>query len=201
MKAIQIIRDEHRTLAAVLHGLAYLTRDIRERGATPDFELFAAMIYYIDAFPERFHHPKEDRYLFALLRQRCPAAAPTLDALHAEHVEGARHMRDLEQALIRYRAVGAAEYAPFAAAVEAFTTFQYAHMRREERDVMPLAEAHLTVGDWEQIDEAFLGHTDPLLGEVPGTQWQRLFSRIVALAPAPIGVGPERAVDARATRP
>ena len=199
MKAIQIIRDEHRALAAVLHGLNWVTRDIREKGAAPDFELLAAMAYYIDAFPERFHHPKEDRYLFARLRERCPAAATTLDALQAEHAEGARRMRDLEQALTRYRAGGAAEYAPFAAAVEAFTTLEYAHMRREEREVLPLAEAHLTPDDWAVIDEAFLGHTDPLLGEASGTQWQRLFTRIVSLAPAPIGVGPERGRDTSTT--
>src|SRR6478752_7114349 len=63
MQAIRIIRDEHRAIAAILHGMLFLVRKIRDRGATPDFNLFGAMIYYIDAFPERFHHPKEDRYL------------------------------------------------------------------------------------------------------------------------------------------
>ena len=51
----------------------------------PNFELLGAMIYYIDAFPERFHHPKEDEYLFRLLRVRHPDAAPLLDRLNIEH--------------------------------------------------------------------------------------------------------------------
>ena len=50
MRAIQIIEDEHRSLAAVLHRLLYLVRDIRLRGAAPDFELLGAMLDYIDAF-------------------------------------------------------------------------------------------------------------------------------------------------------
>ena len=60
MQADRIIQDEHRSLAAVLHGMLYLVHDIRDRGAKPSFDVFGAMIYYIDAFPERFHHPKED---------------------------------------------------------------------------------------------------------------------------------------------
>src|ERR1700681_1621609 len=78
MKAIRIIRDEHRSLAAVLHGMLYLIREIGERGIKPDFNVLGAMVYYIDAVPERFHHPKEDKYLFALLRARWPEARPLL---------------------------------------------------------------------------------------------------------------------------
>ena len=33
-----------------------------------------AMIYYLDTFAERVHHPKEDQYLFGLLRQRSDEA-------------------------------------------------------------------------------------------------------------------------------
>jgi hypothetical protein len=72
MQAIRIIHDEHRAIAAILHGMLYLIREIRDRGAKPNFDLFGAMIYYIDAFPERLHHPKEDMYLFRVLRTRHP---------------------------------------------------------------------------------------------------------------------------------
>src|SRR5207253_3316673 len=106
MKAIGIIRDEHRSLAAVLHGMLYLVREIGESGRKPDFNVLGAMIYYIDAVPERFHHPKEDKYLFALLRARYPAARPLLDRLAEEHRIGAEKIRTLEQALARYQQGG-----------------------------------------------------------------------------------------------
>jgi len=189
MKALSMIRDEHRALAAVLHGLSHLVRQLRERGAVADFDVLSAMIYYIDAFPERFHHPKEDRYLFALLRSRCPAAAPLLDVLGAEHVAGAQKIRALEQALTRYREGGAGEFPAFAAAIDDYVAFEGAHIRREERELIPLAKLHLTEADWEVIDAAFEGSTDPLLGTEPGEQWERLFRRIVTIAPAPIGIG------------
>ena len=53
MEAIRIIQDEHRSLAAVLHGMLYLVHETRDRGAKSDFDLLGAMVYYIDAFPER----------------------------------------------------------------------------------------------------------------------------------------------------
>src|SRR5207249_9744958 len=48
------------------------------------------MLHYIDAFPERFHHPKEDAYLFRRLRERDPSAGELLDRLETEHEEGDR---------------------------------------------------------------------------------------------------------------
>jgi hemerythrin-like domain-containing protein len=189
VEAIRIIQDEHRSLAAVLHGMLYVVHKIRDRGMKPDFDLLGAMVYYIDAFPERFHHPKEDKYLFKLLRARCPEARPLLDQLQEEHLAGAEKIRTLEQALARYHQGGSAESAAFIAAVEAYATFHWQHMKREEKEVLPLAEKHLTAGDWEAIDAAFAGHTDPLFGETPTEDYHKLFQRVLNLAPPPIGLG------------
>lgn len=192
MKAINIIRDEHRSMAAVLHGMLYLVHDTRDRGTEPDFKVLGAMIYYIDAFPERFHHPKEDQYLFRLLRARHPEAAALIDRLGEEHLAGAEKIRSLEQALARYQQGGRAEFPNFLAAVEAYATFHWNHMRAEEKELLPLAEQHLSVDDWEIIDAAFSGHTDPMLGAEEGTKYSVLFTRIANLAPPPIGLGPAR---------
>ena len=192
MEAIRIIREEHRSLAAVLHGMVYLVREIRDRGARPDFALLGAMLYYIDTFPERLHHPKEDKYLFRLLRMRFSAAAPLLERLEQEHKTGASKIRALEQALARFQQGGMSEFAAFATAVDSYADFHWDHMRAEEREVLPLAEKHLTAGDWEAIDAAFTDHSDPLFGSTTEHAYQELFRRIVNLAPPPIGVGPVR---------
>lgn len=189
-KSIGIIRNEHRLIAAVLHGMRHLVREIRVNDAKPNFELFGAMIYYIDAFPERFHHPKEDEYLFRALRARHAEAHPLLDRLEREHQEGADKIRLLEQALARYQQGGKKEFPAFAAAVDDYCEFHWIHMRAEEMEVLPLAKKHLTPEDWDVIDTAFLGHSDPLLGAEVGAEFEILFSRICNLAPPPIGTGP-----------
>ena len=102
--ALAILHDEHRSFAAIVHGLKYLLRETREKGSPPDFKLLWAMIYYIDAFPEKLHHPKENTYLFARLRARTHDADAVLDELERQHVDGARQVRELEHALGYYEA-------------------------------------------------------------------------------------------------
>ena len=190
MHAIGILFAEHRSLAAVLHGMLYLVRDIRLLGTTPTFNALDAMVYYIDAFPERFHQPKEDAYLFRLLALRCGDAAPLINRLQMEHRAGAEKIRALDQALERYKHGGMAEFSTFAEAVQAYAAFHWDHMRTEEDRLIPLARKHLTAQDWKEIDAAFTGHSDPLFGATVKDEYEDLFRKIVNLAPRPVGVGP-----------
>jgi len=192
MQALRIIRDEHRTLASVLHGVRYLVGEIRAGRGAPDFRLLGAMLYYIDTFPERFHHPKEDAFLFRLLRLRCQSAIPVIDRLESEHRAGHDRIRQLIHALNRYQQGGASEFYAFEELAENYINFEFAHMRVEETELMPLAVRFLTSADWMEIDRAFLDHDDPLFGIEAGDRFRELFHRIVNLAPPPIGVGPER---------
>ena len=190
MQAVRIIRDEHQSLAAVLHALSYIVRELRDHKVAPDFRLLGAIVYYLDAFPERFHHPKEDAWLFRLLEARHPESGPLLDRLRSEHRAGALKLRQLEQALLRYQQGGEHEFDAFAVVADAYVAFERSHIRCEEAEAIPLAVTHLTTADWNVIDAAFLDHADPLLGEGPREGYADLFRRIVNLAPPPIGVGP-----------
>jgi len=97
-----------------------------------------------DAFPERFHHPKEDAYLFRLLALRYPDAAPLIDQVKTEHRAGPEKIRALEQTLERYQHGGAAEFQAFAEAVQTYAAFHWDHMRTEEDKLIPLAPEHET---------------------------------------------------------
>jgi hemerythrin-like domain-containing protein len=187
-KAIRIIRDEHRSISAVLSGLIELTRVARNPGVKPGFAVFRAMIHYIDEFPERLHHPKEDRFLFARLAERAPETRPLLDELRQEHVRGAQLVRELESALLAYEVEGARALPAFDAAVSAYAQFHWDHMRKEEERVLPLAEKHLTEADWRWIEEAFAGNRDPI-ADLRERDFEQLYQRIVNLAPAPVGLG------------
>jgi hemerythrin-like domain-containing protein len=187
--ATNVIRAEHRALAAVLHGLQYLVREVRESKREPDFRVLRAMVHYIDTFPEKLHHPKEDRYLFARIRQRCSEGNSILDQLEAQHIHGVKLIRDLEQSLLRWEMGGKEEFSVFAQEVERYSEFHWNHMRQEEEVVLPLAERVLTEQDWHEIDEAFAGNADPLIDQAVEKDFERLFTRIVNMAPPPIGLG------------
>ena len=188
-EAVRVILREHGSIGAVLHGLKFLAHELRARRASPDFTLLRSMVHYIDAFPERLHHPKEDRYLFPRLRERTHEADAALDRLEEQHARGTRLTRDLEAAIERYAAQGEQALEPFATLVEQYTRFYWNHMREEEEHVLPVAQRVLTAEDWREIDAAFARNEDPLGGGEDAHDFQALFHRIAMLAPAPIGLG------------
>ena len=188
--ALNISRDEHRSIAAVLHGMKELVFRIRERGAKIDPRVFRAMLYYLDTFSERMHHPKEDQYLFAPLRRLGAGADELIAELEREHAQGENALRRVEQCLIRYEEGGEKEFPEFAREIERFVEGYWSHMSKEEERVFPLAEKLFTRSDWEAIDKAFQANADPLANDRNERDFRKLFSRIVSLAPPPIGVGP-----------
>lgn len=181
--ALTIIGDEHRSIATVVAGMRFLLRDVMERDASPDFRLLWAMIHYMDAFPERFHHPKENAYLFERLRARTNEADQVIAELERQHEDGGRRLRELEQALGCYEAGLGDGLRDFAAAVETFSAEVSAHLAMEEEVVLPLARKHLTAEDWVTIAEAFGSNGDPRFGSEPDREFRQLFATIAGLVP------------------
>lgn len=183
--------NEHRSVAAVLHALLFLVTEKRTGGKALDTKAIRAILYYLDVFPERVHHPKEERFLFAALRRKTTEVDPVLDALRREHLSGEGAIRELEQLLLRYEQGGEAEFGPFAAATERYVKGYREHMRIEEEVVMKVARTVFTESDWLELRAEWASHRDPLSGiDDQGTN-DRLIARIVELAPPPIGVRTE----------
>ena len=190
--ALSIILDEHRSMAAVTHGLRFLVREMREKGVDPDGKLLWAMLYYIDTFPQKLHHPKEEAYLFRRLKMRTRAADQAILKLEEQHRSGVEHVKALEMALGRYEAGAPGGRETFMTAAETFADEIAVHMALEENVLIPLAKQHLLAEDWVEIAQAFGENGDPRFGAEPDHEFRSLFSRIVNLAPPPIGVGPVR---------
>ncbi len=188
--ALDIIKGEHRALAAVLTALQAYVNGIAAGRYVPDFELLSAMIEYITELPDKVHHPKEDQYLFVAVRRRSAEAAATLDVLEAEHRNVHNAWSAIAAALADFKNAGVAGAPKFKAAVDRYFDFQWQHMSKEETQIMPLAQRVLAPDDWTAIDAAFNANDNPWEG--PAGKYKALFTRIVSLAPAPIGVGDDQ---------
>ena len=187
-ESITVLKSEHRSISAVLHGLQQLARMAHEATLRPRFQVLRSMLRYIDEYPEKLHHPKEDEYLFARLVARAPETRLLVEELQAEHEEGARLIRELERALLFLEEGWPADAREFQAAVDKYAQFHWSHMRKEEQQILPLAVRHLTAEDWKAIDAAFAANADPVAG-LQERDFDKLFSRIANLAPAPVGLG------------
>jgi nucleotide-binding universal stress UspA family protein/hemerythrin-like domain-containing protein len=186
-RAIGIIRDEHRSLAAVLHAWMHALATARAGGIAADATLMQAMVRYIAAFPVALHHPKEDEYLFRRLRERSPAVNAELDELERQHE------RDRQLVAALTRQVQALANAPAGQAavrltgdlddaVKAYASFLWDHMGREEGVILPAAQQHLLASDWAEIDAAFADNRDPRFSGETDHEFRQLFSRIVNAA-------------------
>ena len=189
MQAIQIIQDEHRKLWRVASTIN-IVADEMDAGSPVPTPFFHAVFDYIEGFIDHAHHPKEDDFLFRLLRQRSDKAEAVLLQLEANHQHGPATLRALRNDLAR---AAQGNCGAFTAALRSYTKNLEEHIRTEERDILPLARQVLLAEDWVVIDKAFADNDDPLFGQQATEQYRELYHRIVALAPESVGLGSQSA--------
>ncbi|MDO8767858.1 MAG: hemerythrin domain-containing protein [Burkholderiaceae bacterium] len=189
-ESIRIIRDEHMALAAMLRSLGMMI----DRGPSEEpgvfFDVVRAMLFYIDEFPERLHHPKESDLLFPRVVRLAPETFDVVVQLEKDHANGEFTVRELQHLLLAWELLGETRRAAFDEAVKRYIEFYLEHMRLEEHVILPAAEKVLGDEDWKELDAAFATNCDPLTGKYPrDATYDRLFTRIVTMAPSPIGLG------------
>jgi len=189
--ALQVIRDEHSTVAAVLRSLLQMLDRGPGEEAERFFDVLRAMLFYIDEFPERRHHPKESDLLFPKLARVAPELMPVIHRLEQDHMSGEQRVRALQHLLLAWELLGDGRRAAFEEEARKYVEFYLRHMRIEETELLPVAAKKLGEGDWAELDAAFQSQGDPLASGKRDPVYDRLFTRIVMHAPAPIGVGPE----------
>jgi hemerythrin-like domain-containing protein len=188
--SIRIIRDEHMALAAMLRSLGMML----DRGTSHEpeafFDVVRAMLFYIDEFPEKRHHPKESNLLFPRVVRLAPEVFDTVVLLEKDHNKGESSVRELQHMLLAWELLGETRRDEFEQAVKRYISFYLEHMRLEEEVILPAAQRVLDDQDWAELDAAFATNCDPLTGKYPrDATYDRLFTRIVTRAPAPIGLG------------
>lgn len=187
MDALSIISQDHSNLWRMATTVDQVATEI-EAGAPVDVAFFNAVFDYLEQFVDRVHHPKEDDYLFRLLRQRSTAVNAILDSLQVEHLEGPAKVQAL-RASVAAAAQGSLTGGELAVALRAYTGGLKNHIVTEEKSVLPLARTALLEADWAEINRAFLDNRDPVFGEQSQAEFRELYHRVVSLAPESVGLG------------
>jgi hemerythrin-like domain-containing protein len=189
-RSLQIIRDEHASLAAMLQSMRMLVELGPDDSRRHFFDVLRAMLFYIDEYPERLHHPKESNLLFPKVVKASPKVLGAIDRLERDHMYSEKAARELQHLLLSWELLGPSRRQAFEEAFRKYIDFYLDHMRLEEEVILPEAEKMLTPHEWAEIDAAFEKNADPLTGKYPPTaEYEKLFSLIVQRAPAPIGLG------------
>ena len=98
--SLQIIRDEHASLAAMLRFMNRMVERGTGDNPKPFFDVLRAMLFYIDEFPERLHHPKESTLMFPRVVRVSPSVMATVKQLESDHKNGEKAVRELQHLLL-----------------------------------------------------------------------------------------------------
>jgi branched-chain amino acid transport system ATP-binding protein len=190
-ETLDIIRAEHRRLASVLNCFIGVLNDIKDHDSTPDLALFEQVVVYLETFLYRFHHPKEDEYLFQRVMARSGKSInKVIQRLEEEHAQGKVLLALLRKNLVRLQTTPDRDSSmAFYNIAMVYRDFEWHHMGVEEREILPLAEEILTEADWADLDSLFTAHDDPVFGRQPKEEFNTLAENIIRIAPAPYGLG------------
>jgi hemerythrin-like domain-containing protein len=180
---IGIIRDEHRSLAVVLHAWMRALATARSAGVAADAQLMRAIVRYIEVVTLTQRDPKEEDHLFRRLRERTRVVNAELDELAHQHTRERERVADLARRVATLAAADgqAAVNATqdLDDAVRSHAALVWEHLGRVEGVILPAARRHLTEDDWSAIEAAFVKDGEPGLGAEAGKEARQLFSYIV----------------------
>ncbi|MCL4697217.1 MAG: hemerythrin domain-containing protein, partial [Burkholderiaceae bacterium] len=186
---LETLYVEHRTIVAVLDAMSALLERTSAEGRPLATAPLQAILHYLDVFPERHHHPKEEELLFPAVRAHSRDADAIVERLHGQHVRGYEALRALQQKLVRVELSGPAEAGAFMAAAREFLERYREHIQLEEMQLMPIARRVLPRAEWARLEQQFRQRPDPLLADSAPLEPRTLLQRITALVPAPLGLG------------
>ena len=119
-ESIRIIREEHAALASMFRSLGLMV----ERGPVDDvegfFDVMRAMLFYVDEFPTRLHHPKESELLFPRVARLAPETVDLIARLERDHANGESEVRELQHLLLAWELVGSVRRPAFTAAARQY---------------------------------------------------------------------------------
>ena len=193
---LAIIRDEHRSLAAVIHGLEFLVREARDSRHAAIVPAAARDACITSArFRRRCTIRRKTRTSSASCA-RGPTNSTRRSTSSSASTSRARSSSRRSRTPSRAtRPDPAAAFAAFAEAVQRFATAQMEHMGLEAKVIIPAARAHLTAEDWQEIGDAFGANGDPRFSVDADEEYRQLFARILNLAPEGVVGEPARAAS------
>jgi len=181
----QIWHYEHVRFAQLLKMLEAQASAL-DRGVDPHYELMRDILFYLRAYGDRVHHPRED-VAFSMLLTRAPELAATIERLRVEHRTIAEKAEDLHRHLDEIVEDVIVPRAVFEQSVAEFLTLYRNHIATEEREVLPTAARLLRHEDWSAAASEVPGQADPLFGEQVLAPFRALRAQIERDAEIPRG--------------
>jgi hemerythrin-like domain-containing protein len=155
--------------------------EVLGEGESPDYELMLDIMYYMTHYPDRVHHPIEDR-IFEMMKKRAIGSQEQLDALIDQHTQLRENGNALFHELDDVVNGSIASRDDIATSARWYVAQFRKHMEAEETEVIPLAARSLHAEDWAALRDAVARVDDPLFGPTQLRRYAALREHITAQA-------------------
>lgn len=174
---IDIILAQHRDFARVLKALEAIADGPLEKRQADDLAQLYDICHYAQVFPDKLHHPDEERYVFGPLRESAVDHREMIDDIRREHDRAEALTSQLHDAVVGFDKKKIDADA-LRRAIRDYLEFQFEHMRKEENSLLPLVKQALDSNQYHAATTAFARHGDPLFGENLAMGFEALKRRI-----------------------
>jgi len=153
MNAIELMMEEHKTIKRMLA----LTRKFSIKALNNeeiDYNDFYKVIDFVRNYADKHHHNKEEVILFKKMSEVMGeriASGPIMGML-VEHDLGRLFIRNLEVALVKFKAGDVDSRVDIIANAIAYTDLLYRHIDKEDTVIYTFAQRKLSKEQLEEID-------------------------------------------------
>ncbi len=146
------MRVIHRVFRRELAALPELVRRVRDGDLDRAEVVGGHAAFLLNAL--HIHHTGEDENLWPLLLERAAPSAELVSTMQAQHERVHESIDQCQELLGHWRpdpdpSVGE----QLASAVERLNEALFEHLDQEEREILPLAEEHVSVAEWARLGE------------------------------------------------
>jgi hemerythrin-like domain-containing protein len=159
-KAIADLMNEHEAILSAIQILEKMMAAM-EKAAAVDTKDIHDFIGFLKEFADKCHHGKEEGLLFpAMVGAGVPDKEGPIGVMLAEHAQGRKLIRDMDQSISRD-----VDRAKLEQAVGGYAGLLRNHIQKENAVLFPLADRILTETQLEKLYEGFEEHEERVIGQ------------------------------------
>jgi hemerythrin-like domain-containing protein len=155
VNSLYTLKHEHRVIERALHALEGVCSRLEWGQAVPP-EVLSQLVDFISVFADRFHHGKEETYLFPILEiQGVVRQGGPLAMIAQEHRIESELTAEMRGAVEGYREVDPEARQRFVSAARCYVNHLTGHIEREETILFRLASEMIDDKSTELLREGF----------------------------------------------
>ena len=152
------LSDEHQRILRVVAAVRAECGRV-EKGSAPDQEFFGKALDFIKNYADKFHHAKEEKFMFPAAVRNHVMKQEGMDHLLKEHEEARAYVRSMEDALKR------GKMPVFYDSAKKLVEHMTHHIKEEENEFFPKIEEGLDGDEDMRVYKEFEAFTNKMFTE------------------------------------